>query len=89
MRNKVSDLMKEDLCYVCTFKDCAHVLLCKKCFKSHKKLHGSSIRPLNDWFNGMFGRKVEDSRNNKVSRKCGMNLGKLNEELKTFKETVE
>jgi len=36
----------------------------------------------------MFGRNAEDSRNNKVSRKCGMNLGRLNEELKAFREMV-
>ena len=43
---------------------------------------------MDGWFNGMFGRNAEDSRNNKVSRKCGMNLGRLNEELKTFREMV-
>jgi len=31
---------KEDLCYVCTSPNCENVLLCKKCCKAHKKIHG-------------------------------------------------
>lgn len=37
----------------------------------------------------MFSRRVEDRDNNKVSRKCGMNLGRLTEDLKEYKDVVE
>ncbi|KAL4460303.1 hypothetical protein ABPG74_000054 [Tetrahymena malaccensis] len=86
---KVKGHKNEDLCYICTIKGCDEILLCKKCKRKHAKDHQSSIKLLDDWFNSMFGRRVEDSDNNKVSRKCGMNLGKLQDQLKTFYSEIE
>lgn len=42
------------------------------------------MKVLDEWFNDMFERRVVDSDNNKVSRKCGMNLGKLQDLVKNF-----
>ncbi|KAL4507245.1 hypothetical protein ABPG72_002038 [Tetrahymena utriculariae] len=86
---KVNGHKNEDLSYICTIKGCDEILLCKKCKRKHAKDHQSSIKLLDDWFNNMFGRRVEDSDNNKVSRKCGMNLGKLQDQLKTFQSEIE
>lgn len=60
--------------------------MCAKCKKSHEKIHSTHIKKLDEWFNGMFCRRVEDSENNKVSRKCGMHLGRLNEENRKLEE---
>ncbi|EDK31576.2 WD domain, G-beta repeat protein (macronuclear) [Tetrahymena thermophila SB210] len=86
---KVKGHKNEDLSYICTIKGCDEILLCKKCKRKHSKDHQSSIKLLDDWFNNMFGRRVEDSDNNKVSRKCGMNLGKLQDQLKTLQSEIE
>ena len=75
---------KCDLMYVCTAIGCDHILLCKRCKKKHLEAHQDRIKPLDDWFNRMFGRRAVDNDNNKVSRKCGMNLGKLQEQMKGF-----
>ena len=47
------------------------------------------IKPLDDWFNKMFGRRAVDNDNNKVSRKCGMNLGKLQDQLRELLKETE